>query len=68
MEKKKRASVRNSIAGFFGLLIFAGLQYRMSGTAKPGSYTHVFDTALIAIGTVGALTAMLWPKREGPDG
>lgn len=55
------------MAALFGLVLVFGVRYKMAGTAKPGGFTELFDTALIVIGAVGVLTTLLWPRRRDPN-
>jgi hypothetical protein len=66
-QEKKPFPVRNFVAGMFGLVLLFGARNKMAGTAKPGGYTELFDTAMIVIGCIGAWTALLWPRNKPPE-
>jgi hypothetical protein len=66
MPEQKPMSWRQSIAGIFAMMAFFGAYYKLSGSAEPGSYTWIFDMSLIAVGTVGVIVTLAWPRKNGP--
>jgi protein-S-isoprenylcysteine O-methyltransferase Ste14 len=60
---KNKIPVRNYVVAVFALIGFFGLQYKLSGTAIPGSAVSMYDNALLLIGSIGALVALLWPAK-----
>jgi hypothetical protein len=67
MPEQQQLSWRQMIAGFFAMMACFGAWYKMSGTAVPGSYTWLFDTSLLVVGTVGLIVTLLWPRKDDPS-
>ena len=64
MQRKTIWSWRSTIAGLFALIAFFGGWHKLEGTAKPGSYTWLFDMATIVVGILGVLAVSLWPRKR----
>ncbi len=49
-------------------MLMLGINYRRSGTAKPGGVTELFDTLMIVIGVIGMSAVLAWPRKGSPLG
>lgn len=63
---KKRLLTRDWIRIVCGVLVLLALKGKMSGDAKPGGYTALFDTVMLWAGSLGVFATLLWPKKKPP--
>ncbi len=57
---------RRTWVGCFGVMLRLVINYRRSGTAKPGGVTELFDTLMI--GVIAMSAVVIWPGKGSPPG
>jgi len=67
MREKKRLSWRQWMTGCFAMIALSGGWHKLTDSARPGSYTWMFDMSLIVIGTIGLFATLLWPRKDKPS-